>query len=185
METHNCLSNNGGNSSTHQDDEVEHISCDTGDWGSQSLMGIFRRKTCKTYGFRCKYVMLGKPPTHTETTTKLLERHQQQKTARKADLYTSYRKNHGEFLVDLETILLLMIQDDPAKTQLLHSRFWITGCRGKRLRHITPRTSRCLEDLKIFSGMAEGLNVWGVEGGFPITHITGRSNGFSKKHHLG
>ena len=37
--------------------------------------------------------------------------------------------------------------------------------------------------LKIFSGMAEGLNVWGVEGGFPILYISGRSNGFSKKHH--
>ena len=30
-------------------------------------------------------------------------------------------------------------------------------------------------------GMAEGLNVWGVEGGFPIIYISGRSNCFSKK----
>ena len=31
----------GGNSSTHQDDEVEHISCDRGNWGSQPVDGNF------------------------------------------------------------------------------------------------------------------------------------------------
>ena len=100
----------GGNSSTHQDDfpEVEHISCDTGDWGSQPVDGNFSNhsqdlQNSKTCGFRGKYVMLGKPRhTYRETTTKLLRTAQ---TASKLQARQMYTLVAGKIMESFERLI--------------------------------------------------------------------------------